>query len=374
MSSSRTSSSTPRGKRRATKQPVEDEVPSTRKTPTPKSKRTKRADPVDEVNSTPAAEVEVSSPATSSSASSPKTSRPKAAYALSAENFAECEKRAGEIFQNVVVEPTTYNPTLVGVPDPVASYTGIFGPKLSPGLFIPEKFSKMRGEELRELARNLGLHTPVKAGKTEVLRTLSSRQGIMIALLGGRKTGTLKYVSNKLDLDATKCSYCFLKGVMNGLINIDVEDPMNEVVHRGKCAICSKDGLVARVKDVIHQPDYAGTDYECGGIDGSVRCEDCKIGLYLEGMCERSRLNFGSGKGHNHCTRCRNFGKCIGDYREVHCTNCGNHFWGGFVIVCKCDKCGKPRDQDEDEKELRKWFRDMGEPGFEDDSDPDDYY
>ena len=58
--------------------------------------------------------------------------------------------------------------------------------------------------------------------------------------------------------------------------------------------------------------------------------------MYVTGICG-GRPNFDSGKFHNHCTRCPDFGQCIGDYREAHCGRCGGHYFAGLSgFKCPC--------------------------------------
>lgn len=55
-------------------------------------------------------------------------------------------------------------------------------------------------------------------------------------------------------------------------------------------------------------------------------------------MCQgKARLE--SGKFHNHCTECPDFGVCIGDYRVCHCGICGHHYFTGGSGF-PCNKCG----------------------------------
>ena len=105
------------------------------------------------------------------------------------------------------------------------------------------------------------------------------------------------------------------------------------------------------LRQLLEQPDYAGTDYEDGLGNATLRCPEAGCGgrCYMSGLCER-RPSCGSGKSHNHCVQCPALGKCIGDYREQHCDDCGGHYFGGFIEAyrCHCKGGGKVRD-DEDE-------------------------
>ena len=96
----------------------------------------------------------------------------------------------------------------------------------------------------------------------------------------------------------------------------------------------------ATIADVLDQPVYGGHDYEDGGQEGAVQCEDC-CGMYVTGLCN-GRPSFDSGKFHNHCVECPDFGQCIGDYREQHCMDCGKHWFAGMSGFA-CTHCGGGR-------------------------------
>jgi len=60
-------------------------------------------------------------------------------------------------------------------------------------------------------------------------------------------------------------------------------------------------------------------------------------------MCT-GRLQQDSGKFHNHCHECPGFVKCIGDYREAHCGECGKPFFQGKSgFACPCRERGGGR-------------------------------
>jgi len=78
-----------------------------------------------------------------------------------------------------------------------------------------------------------------------------------------------------------------------------------------------------------------GNDFGDGGPGGAMRCEECG-GNYITGLCCGSP-GFDSGKFHNHCCECSDFGQCIGDYRSQHCHRCGDHFFAGLSgFRCPC--------------------------------------
>lgn len=134
-------------------------------------------------------------------------------------------------------------------------------------------------------------------------------------------------------------SSCLKAGILKGTITLKrpEEDPdgeygLDQVLVTGSCLVCGEDDLKCTIRDVLHQPDYGGCDYEDGGLDAPFKCKDdeCGLGLYVTGMCS-GNAGFDSGKFHNHCKECPQFGTCIGDYREAHCFDCGKHYFAGLM-------------------------------------------
>ena len=147
---------------------------------------------------------------------------------------------------------------------------------------------------------------------------------------------------------------CARAAIYRGFIKItghvsDLEQVIVTGVPNDNCT----DKFTATLRDLLYQPDYAGMDYENGAQKASVRCDENKKGddlycsngagrTYVTRICE-GKPEFNDGKSHNHCNRCKVFGKCIGDYREAHCRNCGKHycFEPG---PCDCQKSGSDSD------------------------------
>ncbi|KAH8047582.1 hypothetical protein JL722_13026 [Aureococcus anophagefferens] len=121
-------------------------------------------------------------------------------------------------------------------------------------------------------------------------------------------------------------SLCLKAGILRGHVVLDEALGRDQVLNEGGCCSCGND-LVCTVGDAMDQPDYGGMDYGNGGEEAPVQCEDC-CGNYLTGMCE-GQMRFDSGKFHNHCGRCPDFGVCIHDYRNAHCELCGTHWFQG---------------------------------------------
>ena len=97
------------------------------------------------------------------------------------------------------------------------------------------------------------------------------------------------------------------------------------------------------VRDAAGQSDYGG-DYEDGSEGGAFKCtnEACGHAAYVTGLCDGQGLGLDSGKFHNHYGECPGFGKCIGDYREAHCSRCNKHFFAGLSGF-ECRNCERRR-------------------------------
>ncbi|XP_071956701.1 uncharacterized protein [Antedon mediterranea] len=140
--------------------------------------------------------------------------------------------------------------------------------------------------------------------------------------------------------DTERVSKCLRAGIQKGYVGISGDSPLDNVFAEGQCSACGND-IKATIRDLLYQPDYAGLDYEEGGLEATVKCPDgdCGVGVYVTRICSGSH-EMDCGKFHNHCTACPGFGKCIGDYREEHCTSCGKHFFAGLSgqFPCSCTR------------------------------------
>ena len=148
------------------------------------------------------------------------------------------------------------------------------------------------------------------------------------------------FVGKKTRYDG-RMGNCFLAGVFRGHIKIDAKNGVSEldrVIHEEGCLCCSEK-VKFTIRDCLSQIDYGGNVY--GSEGGPAKCtskgdskgERCPqekhgAGFFLSGLCE-GHFRLDSGKFHNHCMKCPGFGKCIGDYRQGHCDECGTHYWAG---------------------------------------------
>ena len=120
--------------------------------------------------------------------------------------------------------------------------------------------------------------------------------------------------------------------------------PESTVVGRVSCENCSAK-ISVTVGDVADQ-DHVGNDYEDGSQGGGVQCPDesCGWRAYLTSLCA-GKPDVDCGKFHNHCTECKGYGVCVGDYRTAHCEGCGKHYFCGLSGF-GCPKCDDADDND----------------------------
>lgn len=214
---------------------------------------------------------------------------------------------------------------------------------------IKPNFTNMKVKQLKEECRKKGLR--VSGTRAELMERLTTGVNLPSSRKSSSKkapnmTGktNTKGVESRLEAlhveNVKKVSNCLKKGIQLGYVNLVGHNPLENVVIEGKCSSCNEP-LRATVRDLLYQPDYAGLDYEDGGQDAPVKCSKCESGNYVTNICY-GKPEFDSGKFHNHCTQCAGFGKCIGDYREQHCTKCGKHYFAGLSGFA-CDNCKRKR-------------------------------
>jgi hypothetical protein len=200
-------------------------------------------------------------------------------------------------------------------------------------------------KELKECCKAQGLK--VSGNKSELIERLKDPAK---ARAPSKRGMTTQAVNDALAAAGLKnpagASMCARKGIQKGYITL--EGGLDKVVFSGRCSECGTT-LTSTLRDVLAQPDYAGLDYEDGGQNGALQCEECECGYYVTGMCN-GRMEQDSGKFHNHCRECPGFGQCIGDYREAHCSNCGKHYFqglSGFACTCQHDSADGFFDDDD---------------------------
>ncbi|XP_033112668.1 uncharacterized protein LOC117113443 isoform X1 [Anneissia japonica] len=207
-----------------------------------------------------------------------------------------------------------------------------------------ESLKKLRINALKEMCRDANLK--VSGTKGQLLMRLCGLEKEKTTTRLSVK-GVNKWLEKQGVENIDTVSNCLRAGIQKGYIDISGETPLDNIVIEDMCYLCEHDVKVT-IRDLLYQQDYAGMDYEEGGEEATVKCpnDDCElVGMYVTGMCCGS-VNIDSGKGHNHCTVCPRFGKCIGDYREEHCNSCGKHFFAGSGGQFKCPCRGPGSDND----------------------------
>jgi len=127
---------------------------------------------------------------------------------------------------------------------------------------------------------------------------------------------------------------CLKKAVLLGHVVISDSTTLGTVLFEGKCIDCGET-LLCTWQDAMEQPPRGEND--CGE-GAAVRCPGCETGNHITGLCE-GKACYDSGKFHNHCVRCPDFGECIKDYRHTHCLHCDQHYFRGNSGF-PCPNCG----------------------------------
>ena len=244
-----------------------------------------------------------------------------------------------------------------------------------------------RASELKEMCRERGLK--VSGNKSELVDRLRNPSSAKTTKKSSKpknsSSSTRRMSCAQVDQalrdagyeDPKEASSCVKKGIQKGYISLD--GGLDKVIYSGgKCYRCNYK-LSCTLRQLLDQPDYVGYGGTSGGgndEDAPLQCENCMengepYGMYLTHVCEGG-MNLNNGSFLNHCTECPGtyislymnlqyimyfwyrtqlthtshfsdlspgFGKCIGDYREVHCEEegCNRHYWA--VQGAKCDKC-----------------------------------
>eukprot|EP01084_Bolivina_argentea_P001071 1962_1 len=215
-----------------------------------------------------------------------------------------------------------------------------------------EELEGMQKKELKDLCRKHGLK--VGGNKSELITRLAFND--LSPQSSSKPKPKKKRVSvkqvHKMLSDAgidepEKVNNCLKKGIQKGYYILQSEADLDRIIYSGECIWCRK-GIDVSLRDCLYQAD-CGDDYYDGGEEGAIQCdgdggeyhEKC-WGIYITQLCEGSP-SLNSGKFHNHCTECPGFGKCIGDYRESHCSTCKKHWFEGNSGF-PCTNCGKHGD------------------------------
>ncbi|CAE8627890.1 unnamed protein product [Polarella glacialis] len=242
-----------------------------------------------------------------------------------------------------------------------------------PPLKVAATFTEMSRRHKNTLARDL-----VDPSKTTWVRTLANLAATRFEALSAPEMSREEQGSEKHGQTSTSSSPfrtckdvhdflrragianpeevnpCLCAGLLNGGVPVpallakaaDASPFLDELLLTAGCMCCGKK-MQCTVRQALYQ-EPLGTDYGDGGEGAAVQCRSKEFGVrcggnYISGLCTRTP-HFDSGKGHNHCTQCPNFGTCIGDYREDHCHRCGDHFFAGSSGRYPCPCRGKDMD------------------------------
>lgn len=227
--------------------------------------------------------------------------------------------------------------------------------------------------ELKDMCRSRGLK--VSGNKRELIDRLAAGEGAPSgaapgegaaqeppakrARAGGGGSGrlTAKNIGSKLEaVGIPAFSRCASSAICKGFLRWNgMQEELDQPAVRANGSLLQVSGKEysdcehtwnPTLRSLLEQTDYPGTDYEDGMESATVQCpqEGCEGRLYVTAMC-MGQFREDSGKFHNHCTDCKGLGKCIGDYREAHCSTCGKHYFAGVAGGFGCPRC----DSDEDE-------------------------
>ena len=192
-----------------------------------------------------------------------------------------------------------------------------------------ESLGKLNVAEMKKMCADANLS---KTGTKDQLmaRIIDGGSGQTVQKKGhkGQKSAWVNKLFRDVGIDPNKVNKCLKAGVLNGHVPLTEEGTINldQVLLKSGCNACSQE-LTCTIRDALYQIEYAGLQYEDGGEDAAVHCEDCS-GNFITGICN-GQIAFDSGKFHNHCGRCANFGHCIGDYRSA-CNGKGRVRWVGL--------------------------------------------
>lgn len=200
-----------------------------------------------------------------------------------------------------------------------------------------EDFSAMSAKELKAACKGRGLRV---TGTKRVLVERLENPGAPLAKRA--KTGRMSVEQVHAALASLGydnpwgASACVKKAIQKGHLSLD--GGLEATAFSTKCEGC-RGTVSCTVKELLGQADNPGLDYEDGGFEAAIQCEDDECpGTYVTGFCE-GEPKADSGKSHNHCTECPGFGKCLGDYREAHCSGCNKHYFAGCTGF-GCPRCG----------------------------------
>ena len=137
----------------------------------------------------------------------------------------------------------------------------------------------------------------------------------------------------KVDTCSRSISLCLKAAINRG--NITTEHGLESLVWKGNCNECVTP-LSYTIRDLLYQPDRGDTEGE-----DALPCtnKECEFAWFIGHMCSGDpKLVYPTS--HHHCEKCSGLGKCIGDYRNEHCSLCDAHVFIPLFGPVECYKCG----------------------------------
>jgi len=207
------------------------------------------------------------------------------------------------------------------------------------------------------------LCTPPLPNKKKSSICPNRKFGVMRKKWGNREILACVEVERLLKLmgvNPNRCSRCALAGIMVGAIKITgKKEELKQVIFEGSGEVCDCK-IPATLGQVLRQGDYGGDQYEEEDSDkAKIHCKPCRRAtpegegfrhFYFAAQLCRGDPGLNSGKWMNHCRECPDYGVCLGDYRDSHCDECGEHGWKGRCYTQGC--AGAEDDMDEDEDDM----------------------
>jgi hypothetical protein len=259
----------------------------------------------------------------------------------------------------------------------LSAYLCRVSPRLA-SLFSPTTVEEVRGNTLLEVPSSVLCYDaapPFSKNSLEELIPMNSAENTPKAMVVGKDVSlngrgqqqqncrdrrTVQDIHEQLlmlgvGVEAFSGGNCVKRAMFLWLVKLPTsEQELQEVFWSGTCEECHA-VVKCTLLDALKQDDSGGYDYEDGNEKGAIHCENCGRCSYLSRICS-GKPESTSGKFHNHCHECPDFGECIakeslplewatmlggaGDYCMSHCSACGEHWFAGSMGNFPCTECG----------------------------------
>eukprot|EP00977_Amphora_coffeiformis_P009237 scaffold2102_cov161-Amphora_coffeaeformis.AAC.21 len=261
-----------------------------------------------------------------------KTAAPNDSYpsSPSKENMSTNDKKRPAEYELFLLSKPTSSPFLLPVPADKKAKTHTREPPSFDNMTVDNMMSSDLKMEC--IMRGLKVH----GTKVALLERL---QNPVVAAASRRHKGGLSPARVDAALKVAgyetpeKASLCAKMAIQKDIILLRYG--LDQVMATWECIQCHQT-VQATLRQCLDQPDFGGHDYQDGNPQGALQCQDCRMGQYVTNICSGG-FEVTTGKFHNHCTECDGLGKCLGDYREMHCGECQGHFFTGLSgFPCPC--------------------------------------